>query len=58
MTGFLRLVNFECYRFYKSEGMFESLSRTVTCIGELSALICVIPREKDLIPPCLDYRTW
>ena len=23
--------------------------------AELSALICVIPRGKDLIPPCLDY---
>ena len=36
----------ECYRFYKSEGMFESISRTVTCTGELSALIRVIPRGK------------
>ena len=58
MTWFLRLVNLEYYRFYKSEGMFESLSRTVTCIGELSALTCVIPREKDLIPPCLGYHIW
>ena len=55
MTQFLRLVNLEYYRFYKSEGMFESLSRTVTYTAELSALICVIPRGKDLIPPCLDY---
>ena len=38
--------------------LFESLSRTVTCTGELSALISVIPRGKELIPPCLDYRTW
>ena len=38
--------------------MFESLSRTVTCIGELLALICVIPRGKDLIPPCLDCYIW
>ena len=36
-------------------GVFESLSRTVTCAGELSALICVIPRGKDLKPRCLDY---
>ena len=48
-------MNLEYYRFYKSEGMFESLSRTVTCTGELSALICVIPRGKDLILPCLDF---
>ena len=54
----LKLVNLEYNRFYKSEGMFESLSRTVTCTGELSALICVIPRGKDLIPPCLDYHIW
>ena len=38
--------------------MFESLSRTVKCTGELSALTCVIPRGKDLIPPCLDYHIW
>ena len=31
--------------------MFKSLSRTVTCTRELSALICVIPRRKDLITP-------
>ena len=31
--------------------VFKSLSRTVTCTGELSALICVIPRGKDLITP-------
>ena len=36
----------------RAHGMFESLSRTATCTGELSALICVIPRGKDLIPPC------
>ena len=36
--------------------MFESLSRTVICTGELSALICVIPRGTELIPPCLDYH--
>ena len=33
----------------------ESISRTVTCTGELSALICVIPRGNDFTPPCLDY---
>ena len=38
--------------------VFESLSRTVTCAGELSAFICVIPRGKDLMPPCIDYRIW
>ena len=27
--------------------LFESLSRTVTCIGELSALIRVIPRGRS-----------
>ena len=36
--------------------MFESLSRTVTCTGELSALICVIPGGTELIPPCLNYH--
>ena len=40
------------------EGMFESLSRTVTCTAELLALICVISRGKNLIPPCLDYCIW
>ena len=35
--------------------VFESLSRTVTCTVELLALICVIPRGKGLIPPCLGY---
>ena len=35
--------------------MFELLSRTVICTGELSALICGIPRGEDLIPPCLDH---
>ena len=38
--------------------VFKSLSRTVTCIVELPALICVIPRGRDLTPPCLDYHTW
>ena len=44
------------YRFYKPEGMLKSLSRTVTCAGELSVLTCVIPRGKDFISPCLDYH--
>ena len=35
--------------------LFGSLSRTVTCTAELSALIRVIPRGKDLIPSCLDH---
>ena len=34
-----------------SEGMFESISRTVTCIGELSALTYVIPRGEGLDTP-------
>ena len=55
MTGFLRLVNLEYKRFYEVEGMFESLSNTVTCTRELSAFICNIPRGTDLIPHCLDY---
>ena len=38
--------------------MSESLSRTVTCTGELLALICVISSGKDLIPPFLDYYIW
>ena len=38
--------------------LFESLSRTVTCTGELLGMICVIPRGKDLIPPCLDCYIW
>ena len=28
--------------------LFESISRTVTCTGELSALTCVIPRGEGL----------
>ena len=39
-------------------GDVESISRTVTCTGELSALICVIPRGKILNTPRLDYHTW
>ena len=36
----------------------ESISRTVTCTGELSALTCVIPRREGFhTPPCLDYNT-
>ena len=31
--------------------MFKSLSRTVTCTGEMSASIRVIPREKRLSTP-------
>ena len=31
--------------------LFKSLSRTVTCAGELSPLTCVIPRGKGLIAP-------
>ena len=38
--------------------LFKSLSRTVTCTGELSALIRVIPRGKRLNTPRLDYHTW
>ena len=38
--------------------MFKSLSRTVTCTGELSAFIRVTPRGKRLSTPCLDYHTW
>ena len=32
-------------------GDVESISKTVTCTGELSALTCVIPRGGDFIPP-------
>ena len=39
-------------------GDVESISRTVTCTGELSALIRVIPRGKRLDTPRLDYHTW
>ena len=38
MTCFLRLVNLEYKRFYRAEGMFESLSRTVTCTRELISI--------------------
>ena len=41
----------DCYRFYKSEGMFESISRTVTCTEELSALTYVIPRGEGRNTP-------
>ena len=36
----------------------ESISGTITCTGELSALIRVIPRGKRLNNPRLDYHTW
>ena len=32
-------------------GDVESISRTFTCAGELSALTCVIPRGKGLNTP-------
>ena len=38
MRGFLRLVNLKYKQFYKAEGMFESLSRTVTCTRELISI--------------------
>ena len=31
-------MNLEYKRFYKAEGMFESLSRTVTCVRELISI--------------------
>ena len=35
----------------------ESISRTVTCTGELSALTYVIPKGEGFhTPPCLDYN--
>ena len=38
-------------------GDVESISRTVTCTGELSALTCVILRGEGFhTPPCLDYN--
>ena len=39
-------------------GDVESISRTVTCTGELSTLIRVIPRGNRLNTPRLDYHTW
>ena len=39
-------------------GGVESISRTVTCTGELSALIRVILRGKRLNTPRLDCHTW
>ena len=39
-------------------GDVESISRTVTCTGELSVLIRVIPRGKRLNTSRLDYHTW
>ena len=41
----------------QSGGDVESISRTVTCTGELSALIRVILRGKRLNTPRLDYNT-
>ena len=38
MARFLRLMNLEYKQFYKAEGMFESLSRTVTCTRELISI--------------------
>ena len=37
------------------EPVFKSISRTVTCTGELSVLISIIPRGKDFISPRLNY---
>ena len=46
MTWFLRLVNLEYKRFYKAEGVFESLSRTVTCTrGFISIYMCYSQRD-------------
>ena len=39
-------------------GDVESISRTLTCTGVLSALIRVIPRGKRLNTSRLDYHTW
>ena len=36
----------------------ESISRAVTCTGELSALIRVIPSGTRLNTSRLDYQTW
>ena len=38
MAWILRLVSLEYKRFYKAEGMFESLRRTVTCTRELISI--------------------
>ena len=43
---------------YVPMAFVESISRAVTCTGELSVLIRVIPRGKRLNTPCLDYHTW
>ena len=39
-------------------GDVESISRTVTCTGELSALTCVIPTGEGFHTPRLDNHTW
>ena len=39
-------------------GDVKSISRTVTCTGELSVLIRVIPRGKRLNTPRLDYQVF
>ena len=39
-------------------GDVESISRTVACTEELSALTRVIPRGKRLNTLRLDYHTW
>ena len=36
----------------------ESISRTVTCTGESSALTCVIPTGEGFHTPRLDNHTW
>ena len=48
---------FEILSILQIGGDVESISRTVTCTGELSALICVIPRGEGFhTPPYLDYN--
>ena len=42
---------FEILSILQIGGDVDSISRTVTCTGELSALTCVVPRGKDFIPP-------
>ena len=48
MTGFLRIVNLKYGRFCKAEGMFKSLSRTVTCTRKFINIYMCYPQGGGL----------
>ena len=57
MTWFLRVLNLEYKRFSEAEGMFKSLSRTVTCTRELIS-ICMCYFQGDGINTSLSRLSY